>query len=421
MTAGAEVIHGATVASGRGLVATADTLLRHDGRWIFRLVRASTSVKNEHVQEAAYGVRVFAEAGIEIVDVQLQLLSKHYRRQTELDVAQLLVLEDMSSKVGRVLAHVARDMDAAISVLGDPHHQAMCRCDLGTRGQRCPTFTYFHPEVGYGNTVYDLGGISGRKLDLVLARGISQLVDWPPDVDVTERQRQQIEAVRHGRPLVDAVRLQGFLGQLRYPLYFLDYETFQTAVPLFEGCSPWAQIPFQYSVHMQTAAGEVSHREFLWTDGSQLPVGALVRQLRDDVGPDGSVMVWNKGFERTRNLEMADLVPVAAEFLHDINRRMVDLMDVVKDGMWVHPAFNGSSSIKKVLPVAAPELSYEALDIGEGMAAAEQWVQAVLRDNDGLTAEDQAAIFGALRVYCHQDTLAMIRVLEHVQSLVTME
>lgn len=421
MEAGADVIHGATVASGRDLVATADTLVRHEGRWIYRLVRASTSVKNEHVQEAAFGVRVFAEAGIEIVDVQLHLLNKQYRRNSELDVSALLVLEDLSAKVGRVLAHTARDMDAAVSVLSDPHHQAMCRCDLGTRGQRCPTFAMFHPGIGSGNTVYDLGGISGRKLDLVLARGITRLADWPADIDVTERQRQQIDAVRHGRSLVDGPRLQGFLAQLQFPLYFLDYETFQTAVPLYEGCYPWAQIPFQYSVHVQSAEGEVSHREFLWTDGSQSPVGALVQQLRHDVGPSGSVVVWNKGFERTRNQEMADMVPEAAEFLHGINQRMVDLMDVVKDGMWVHPAFNGSASIKKVLPVAAPELSYDALDIGEGMAAAERWVQATLRERDELSVEEQDAIFAALRVYCHQDTLAMIRVLSHVQSLVATE
>ncbi len=415
---GAETLYGATVATGRGLTGVADVLVRSGDSWVYYLTRASTSVKSEHVIEAAHGARVFAEAGIDISAVRLVLLRKQYRRDTRLEPDQLLVIEDVSARVAKVMASVARDLDAALAILGDPGKPAACRCELGTRGQRCPTFGYFHPGIGGGATVYDLGGVSARKLDVVLGRGIVRLEDWPDDVEVTLRQRRQIEVLRRGEPFVDVERLEAFLGRLTYPLHFLDYETFQTAVPLFEGCLPWSQIPFQYSIHVVDRDGGMTHREFLWTERERIPVPSLVARMMEDVGETGSVIVWNQGFEQSRNREMAEMLPGAAGFLHDLNARMVDLMEIVKDGIWVHPDFNGSASIKKVLPVAAPALSYDQLDISDGMTAAERWVQVVLREADLTSDAERNEVFEALRVYCERDTLAMVRVLDHLRSLV---
>ncbi len=418
MLDGAGTLYGATVVTGRGLTGVVDVLVRSGDAWIYYLARASTSIKTEHVIEAAHGARVFAEAGIEISAVRLLLLRKHYRRNARLDPSQLLMIEDISARVAKVMAGVARDLDAALAILGDPGKPAACRCELGTRGQRCPTFSHFHPRIGGGATVYDLGGVSGRKLDAVLARGIVRLEDWPEDVEVTPRQRRQIDVARRGEPFVDRARLAGFLGRLTYPLHFLDYETFQTAVPLFEGCLPWSQIPFQYSVHVVDANGGMTHREFLWTERERIPVPSLVARMRQDIGDTGSVVVWNQGFEQSRNREMADMLPESAGFLHGLNARMIDLMEIVKDGMWVHPDFNGSASIKKVLPVAAPSLSYDQLDISDGMTAAERWVRVVLREAEALGEAERDAVFAALREYCQRDTLAMVRVLDHLRTLV---
>jgi hypothetical protein len=417
MLEGAETLYGATVVTGRGVTGVADVLVRSGDAWVYHLARASTSIKSEHVIEAAYGARVFAEAGIEISAVRLVLLRKQYRREAWLDSRQLLVTEDISARVVKVAAGVARDLDAALAILGDPGKPAACRCELGTRGQRCPTFAYFHPTIGSGATVYDLGGVSGRKLDVVLGRGIVRLEDWPDDVEVTPRQRRQIEVLRRGEPYVDVERLESFIGRLTYPLHFLDYETFQTAVPLFDGCLPWSQIPFQYSIHVAEEGGEMTHREFLWTERERIPVPSLVARMREDIGDSGSVVVWNQGFEQSRNREMAEMLPESAGFLHDLNARMIDLMEIVKDGIWVHPDFNGSASIKKVLPVAAPSLSYDQLDISDGMTAAERWVQVVLREPEVLPEAERDEVFEALRAYCHRDTLAMVRVLDHLRQL----
>ena len=415
---GASAIAGATALSARGLLGVADLLVRTDRGWELVVVHASSSIKSEHAVEAAFQQRAFIEAGIELAGIRLVHLRKTYRRGPELDLAELLVSVDIAARVIRVGAQVARDIDVALAILGDESRPAICRCDLGTRNMRCPTFEHFHPGISGGDTVYDLGGISGRKLEDVLARGIHRLVDWPDDIEISARQRQQIKAVRTGREHVDIDAIRDFLDRLRYPLHFLDYETFQLAVPAFEGCLPWSQIPFQYSIHQLQADGRLEHREFLSTTPMHLPVSDLIAHLRRDIGPEGSVIVWNQGFEQSRNRDMAEILPEATGFLEDVSARMVDLMDVVRDGFWVHPAFNGSASIKKVLPVAAPSLSYDQLEIGEGMLAAEQWVQAVMRDPAVMDERERAGIFAALREYCERDTLAMVLVLDYLRQVV---
>jgi hypothetical protein len=130
------------------------------------------------------------------------------------------------------------------------------------------------------------------------------------------------------------------------------------------------------------------------------------------------VVVWNQAFEGARNRELTEMVPAAADFLLGVNDRMIDLMEVVREGHWVHPDFNGSASIKKVLPVVAPELAYEFLEIGDGAKASERWFEAVLGDPLAITDGERHDVFDALRRYCRQDTLALVRIREHLLHMV---
>ncbi len=417
IAAGASTLFQATVWTDRGLLARADMLTRRGDCWILGEVKATTSIKPEHVADATFQTIAFTDAGFDIAEVQLIHLEKSYRRSGEPHPAAVLVSDTITARVQSNLERVEHDITQALSTIQDPDQPGICLCDMGTRGQRCPTFAHFHPNVPRGNTIYDLGSVSATDLGHVLARGVVNLADWPDDVRISARQRQQINALRTGETHVDRKQLGGFLAKLEYPLHFLDYETFQTAVPMFDLCGPWSQVPFQYSLHIVAADGAVRHCEFLWTERHAFPVPTFLDQLQRDLEPRGTVIVWNQGFEKTRNKEMAEMIPAAAGFLFDLNARMVDLMDIVKKGLWVHPDFNGSASIKKVLPVVAPDLSYDMIEIGNGSLASERWFEAVMGDAQDMADDERAAVFDALREYCHLDTLAMVRILGHVQDL----
>lgn len=416
LAAGATTIFDAAALAPSGLFARADLLIREGDGWALIVVDAGTSPSAERRFDAAFRAIAFAEAGYRVDRVAIQHVDRGYRRNGRLDLDRLFALDEVPS-CWRAERHdeVLAAIDAARHALARLECPR-CDCDRTTRGRRCPTFAHFHPDFPAGGTVYDLVSINRQRLTEALDRGVRRLVDWPADLKLSARQRWQVETARAGRERIRRDRLRAFVDSVRFPCWFLDYETFQTPVPLFAGTWPWQQVPFQYSIHVLHENGAIEHREFLWTDAGEPPIVPLVEALREDIDDDGSVLVWWKGFEGSRNLELAEAVPHLAEFLHDLNDRMVDLMEPISRGLWIHPAFGGSTSIKKVLPVVAPELAYDGLEIGHGAVAALRWKQCVVDDAppDGV---DPGQAFDHLRAYCRRDTLGMVRIWQHYREL----
>jgi hypothetical protein len=415
VAAGATMIFDAAVVTASGLHARADLLVREADGWALVVVDAGTSPSAERRHDAAFRLIAFAEAGYRLTRVAIQHLDRRYRRNGRLDLDGLFAETSVDDWCREHRAEIEIEIAAARRTLAMPDCPP-CTCDRATRARRCPTFDRFHPGFPTGGTVFDLVSINQQRLAEALDRGVRRLVDWPADLALSARQRWQVEAARSGRERVKQDRLRAFVEAVRYPCHFVDYETFQTPVPLFPGTWPWQQVPFQYSLHVLHEDGRLEHREFLWTDAGAPPAVPLAEALRRDIGDDGSVLVWWKGFEGSRNLELAETAPHLAGFLHGLNARMVDLMEPVSRGLWVHPAFGGSTSIKKVLPVVAPELSYDGLEIGHGAVATLRWKQCVVDEAppDGI---DPTAAFAQLRAYCRHDTLGMVRIWQHYRDL----
>jgi hypothetical protein len=198
---------------------------------------------------------------------------------------------------------------------------------------------------------------------------------------------------------------------LEYPLYFLDYETFNPAIPFFDGYSPFDHITFQYSLHVLDKENSLEHFEYLHTEKTD-PIPHLLDSLKEHIKDDGSIVVWNKGFEGGRNKHMGKLYPEYEDFCKDMNDRLFDLMDVFKENLYDDPKFKGSYSIKSVLPVLVPELGYEDLDIRNGAMAMASWYDFVFK------GEKDDRVIDDLLKYCKLDTLAMVRVWEEVGKLI---
>lgn len=210
-------------------------------------------------------------------------------------------------------------------------------------------------------SIYHLAGIKPEQVAAFEDTGIRTIEQIPDDADLIPRQARQVAVAKFNKRLIQRDEIERFLAELKHPLYFLDYETFLDVMPPFDGIRPYQQIPFQYSLHIITEPGApVQHREYLHAESSN-PVAALISQLRADIGDKGSVIVWYAPFETGRNQEMAAMVPPDAAFLTDLNDRIVDLMVPFQAGWFVDKDFFGSASIKKVLPVLVPDLSYDGL------------------------------------------------------------
>ncbi len=417
VAAGANTIFQAAVLTGSGLLARADILTRAPhGCWDLIEVKASTDARDHRI-DAAFQAIAFMRAGYELRSIQVMHLDRAYRRTGAPDPRRMLMLHDATGYVDDHLTRLTDHIDRAHAAIEDPDTPAPCACHLSTKSRRCPTFDHFHPDLSESGGVYDLAMVHASTIRQVLDRGVRRLADWPADVPISARQQRQLVAHRTGAELIDAPAIRSFLSELAYPLYFLDYETAEAAIPRFDGHTPWQKVPFQYSLHVVERDAEPVHHQFLWTTTGVDPVRSLATRLAEEIGPVGTIVVWNRSFEAGCNRIMAELYPPAAAFLLSMNERMVDLADVISKGHWVHPAFGGRWSLKVVLPVVAPELGYDALEIGNGGLASVLWARCVLDEPGGVPEPEREAIFAALRDYCHLDTLAMVRTLAHIQHL----
>lgn len=263
-------------------------------------------------------------------------------------------------------------------------------------------------------SIYDIPRLTADKINQLRSRQIINVRDVPDDAQLSPKQRLQVQLAQANRVLIDHERLASALNQLNYPLYFLDYEAFGPAIPELPGYQPYQHLVFQYSLHVIAhPEAEFEHKSFLSRDFATA-TEQVAASLRQNIGPQGHIVVWHKTFETQRHIEMGRLYPKHAEFMTQLNDRIFDLRDVFEHQLYIDPRFRGGTSIKNILPILAPELSYKQLPIREGTEAAAQWYLMV-RGN--LPLDKQERIYTNLARYCYLDTLAMVKIFENLTKL----
>ncbi|MBI3631582.1 MAG: DUF2779 domain-containing protein [Candidatus Staskawiczbacteria bacterium] len=383
--------------------------LNDNGSYNIYEVKSTTEVdKKTHYHDLAFQVNLLEKFGLKINRASVIHLNSDYVRQGELDINKLFKITDVTEEVENIKEDVLQEMDVAmkyISQIDEPI--GYCSCIYKGRSNHCSTFAYSNSKVPeYG--VHDISriGASKAKLQELVDVGIFDLKDVPEDIlnKLSDSQKNQINAYAQDKILIDKHKIAEELNRLIFPLYFLDYETFPSAIPRFDGFSPYQQIPFQYSLYILDSEGsELRHAEFLFSDSSD-PSLKLAESLRENIKDKGSVIVWNKRFECKINEEIALRNPSVRLFMENINSRVYDLMDVFSKQYYVDKNFKGRVSIKKILPVLSPELSYKSLEIQEGDTASQRWNE-ISRGN--LSKTEKNKIIENLKAYCKLDTYAM--------------
>ena len=291
-----------------------------------------------------------------------------------------------------------------------------CECIYSGRSRHCTTFAYTNSEVP-AYSVHDISriGSSKKKLSSLIESKIYELGDVPEDMELSDIQVNQIAVHRRQRPIVDTEGIGKEIKDLKFPLYFFDYETYAPAVPVFDGYSPYQRIPFQFSLHiLEKPDTEMKHVEYLHEEMSD-PSPHIARLLEKNIGAVGTVIAWNKSFEAGVNKELGLRMPEHKATMDRINNMLYDLMDVFKKQHYVHPEFKGSTSIKKVLPALVPELSYKDLGIKEGGQASNAWFEMLAKSTP---VEKSEQIAKDLKIYCKLDTYAMYAIWENLYKMI---
>ena len=359
-----------------------------------------------HYHDLSFQINLLRKCGLKINKAYLIHLNSEYVRSGELDIVQLFKIVDVSKEVESVADSVAAEMAEALKYLSyDSEPKGFCCCIYKGRSRHCSTFQHANPEVPE-YSVHDIAriGNSKAKLKELIDNNIFHLDKIPAHIKLTDIQQSQVDTYVLNKVLVDKEKIAEEFKTLTFPLYFLDYETFPSAIPRFDGFSPYHQIPFQYSVHiLESADSEPQHYEFLYTAPDD-PSKLFAESLQKHIGKTGSIIVWHKGFEYGRNDEIAARIPATKAFMDSIKERVYDLEDIFRKQYHIHRDFRGGTSIKRILPVLVPELSYKELDIQEGRNAAATWNKIT---NGSFSETEKEKAINDLKIYCRLDTYAM--------------
>jgi len=382
---------------------------RNAGEYAIYEIKASTKSNPEHLYDVAFQVLLLRRCGLKIGRACLLHLNPDFRRNGPIRAEQLFETVDLTDQIAQRAEEIEREIELARKyLLSETEPKGPCHCVYKGRANHCTTFGYTNPNIpAYG--VHDLAhiGSSPKKLKELVDEEIFSLTDVPAGFAFSPAQKAQVHVHRSGEQIVQERAIAKELGELTFPLHFIDYETFAPAVPLFDGYGPYDPIPLEYSLHVIGVPGEEPiHREFLHAEATD-PSEAFVRSLAEHVAPFGSILVWNKSFESTVNDSIARRLPRLGDYLAEFNDRMYDLKDIFAKQYFVHRNFRGSTSIKSVLPVLAPQLSYKSLVIQDGTAAANAWGELM----SGTLAEGEDSVLRAqLAEYCTLDSYGMVAI-----------
>ena len=352
---------------------------------------------------------IFVKNGIKIKNCFIEYINKDYIKQGNVNPGELVLQEDVTGEVNQIddieknsekyIGIIEQAKPPEVSISGKCNKPYECSLKDKCRGSL--------PEY------HVLQLTNWRKYWELFERGILDIKDIPKDELLSSNKDRVIrEAVDGNKIMIDEDKIRNFLKELQYPLYYLDFETFDTAIPIFDQSRPYQKIPFQYSLHIQGENSKIKHFDFLARRGKD-PRTELLDRLEKEIGQTGSVVVFNKTFEIGVLKKLAEDFPEYESFIKNTINRIIDLAEPFKSFDYYNPIQKGSYSLKAVLPAITGK-DYSDLKISDGTDASMQYfyshIKADLKNID--------EIRNNLLKYCCLDTEGMIWIIDELKKII---
>lgn len=391
-----------------------------DGVEIYE-VKSSTDVHDIYLDDASYQYFVLSNLGLNVKKVCIVYINKQYVRDKELEIEKLFNIQDITDIAKLKQDEIKKTIEMANKYMDEYNGDNEPNTDIGMHcfnPYKCEFWEYCTRNLPKPN-VFDIGGgmHTSKKFEKYYEGKIS-FRDLQNE-NLNPKFLEQIDfELNNLKPKIEKEAIKGLMDSLKYPLYFIDYETYQLAIPEVEGTKPYQQLPFQYSLHIIKEKGaSLQHKEFLAEIDDQNYIRHFAESMIKDMPENGSVIIYNKAFEPVRNNEIARMYPDLKDELERINSNIIDFMEPFKQRKYYTKEMHGSASIKAVLPALYPndpELDYHNLPVvHNGGEASEAFLS--LRN---MSKEEQKEIRHGLLVYCELDTYAMVKIWEKLNEIV---
>jgi len=387
-----------------------DFLVKNNDAWDLYEVKSGTKIEKKHLYDVAFQKSIL-EKQLKINNTYIIHLNNKYTLKDELNLKELFLTINVDQKIAELENEIPLLKKQAKEIL-NAKEEELVGCD---NPSTCPC-----PELCFPSlpeySIYDINRFtqSKKKLAKLKQQGIFSIYDIPDDFPLSEIQKEQVLIAKNKQTIIDKAAIKEIFTNFEHPLYFIDYETFNAAIPKYKNYHPYDHIPFQWSLHILEKDGSINHHEFIATKDKD-PIPDFIENLKKVLKNEGTIIVWHQPFEKNINKKMGEIHPQYQPFCDQMNQRIFDLKTIFSDNLYADPAFKGSSSIKKVLPIIVPHLSYQELAIGEGATAMIKWNEMVFKNS-----KDAQKIEQDLLTYCKLDTYAMVEIFLTLQKKVNL-
>ncbi|MFC1752078.1 DUF2779 domain-containing protein [Thermoproteota archaeon] len=390
----------------------ADILHHGKNGWELYEVKASSTKKDVHYNDLAIQYYVLTGFGLKISKACLIHINNKYIRKNKVCLSKLFTIANVTKEIKKLQPHIHTTLDKLqeISSLSkEPNITIGGQC---TKPYTCDFMAYCWKHIPY-NSIFNISGLNQSKKFNLYSKGIITTDQLPDNYKLTPKQAIQIQVDHCNKPYIDKEKLRKFMAQFYYPVYFIDFESVQYAIPKYQNTKPYQQIPFQCSIHYYRSPFDaLSHSEFL-ANPEKDPRFSLSKFLMSIIPEHACVVAYNKSFEKQIIQHLSNLFPKHKEKLLTINNHMLDLMEPFQKYYIYFPEMRGSSSLKSVLPALVPEMTYKNLEIADGEMASLSYNSLSYLDDE----KEKETIKRDLLEYCKQDTLALVKIFNVLQNI----
>ena len=384
-----------------------------DGSWDIFEVKSSTKVKDVNLNDVAFQTVCLEKSGLSIRRVHLVLINNGYVRHGQVDAKALFVIKDVTD----LLRPLCKQVEANIECMLKVREQKTCpEMKIGLQCStpyNCPLEDLCWKHIPE-DSPFIYNRIRKDKAFGFINEGFLKGADVPA-ARLSTAAHQIIRASHVAKKVhVEMKALKGFLKKLEFPLYFMDFETINPAIPVYENTRPYEQIPFQFSLHiLEDWSKKPVHHAFL-AENREDPRPEFLKKLRSLITPKGSIVAFNMKFESGCLKNSAEVYPECSEWVKEIEPRFIDLLVPFRRFDYYDPKQLGSCSIKALYPALVGK-SYDGMAISGGEQASKEYVRVTF--TDGVPEKEKRAIYDGLLEYCKLDTQAMIDVLNVLKKV----
>lgn len=381
-----------------------------NNEWDIIEVKGSTKVKDENLDDVSFQKFCAERFGLKIRKCFLTFINNQYVKSGDIEPDKLFTAQDITDEVNAAADGIQDRIKAMFDVIASPtcpHVSIGSHC---SEPYSCPISSCWEslPE----DNIFELYR-GGKKCSDLYSQGITTIKDIPGGFKLSMSQQIQRECVIGDKPHIDKDAIKYFLSTLEYPLHYLDFETINPAIPIYDGTRPFQRIPFQYSLHIQEKPNSTPFHFSFLADGSSDPRPALLSELKQIFRDSGSTVTYNQSFEKGVLQELAEAFPDNREWVDDVCGRLIDLYSPFRDFNYYHPAQKGSASIKEVLPAVTGK-SYKGMPISNGGDASLAFLSFVY---GSLPDVEKKALRVNLEKYCGLDTEGMIWIVSRLKEM----